>query len=319
MDKKDLSHIRRVDIEIQSYCNRKCAWCPNKTFDRSFREEMPDGVYTSLLQQLDEAGFGRNGLQGQPIRNSDEQLPTDTPVLSFIGYQECFSDIDYTKRRLNEAREILNDRVCFVTSSNGDFITKKSLENLLFTNIGIQDYDNKGLTYWENKFKELGILKIGYTESLGMLYGIHRYTESITVKLNWAEHQPLQNRGGFFKHGDLPNMKWQNDMRLRTAPCPEPEYYMNICYDGSVMPCCHLRPDNPEHKKYILGNIKDTPLVDIYYSEKAENFRKVLRQENGEYHEACLYCQKIRRENCLGSPSGWNYFCTKYQSEVNNA
>ena len=42
-----------------------------------------------------------------------------------------------------------------------------------------------------------------------------------------------------------------------------------------------------------------------------------MRIENGEYPEPCQYCQKVRPENCLGSPSGWNYFANKYQSEVN--
>ena len=317
MMERDLSHIRRVDIELQSFCNRKCDWCPNKKFDRTFRDEMPEDIYLNLLHQLNDGGFGRYGLQCQPIRNSDEQLPVDTQILSFIGYQECFSDIEFTKKRLIQAREILDDRICFVTSTNGDFITKESLENLLFTNIGIQDYDNKGLNYWLTKFKELDILPIGYTESLGMLYGIHRYIESITVKLDWSKNQLLQNRGGFFKKSDLPNHKWTNDMRKRIAPCPEPEYYINIYYDGSVMPCCHMRPDNPSHKEFILGNIKETSLIDIYYSEKAERFREQMRIENGEYPEPCQYCQKVRPENCLGSPSGWNYFANKYQSEVN--
>lgn len=314
---KNLKHIRRVDIELQSFCNRKCDWCPNKEFDRSKRDELPEDVYLSLLHQLNEQDFGKHNLQCQPIRNSDSQLPSDTQILSFIGYQECFSDIEFTKKRLNQAREILDDKICFVTSSNGDYITKDSLEHLLFTNIAIQDYDCRGLDYWSDKFNELNILPISYSDDLDMLYGIHRYVESVTVQLNWVKNQLLQNRGGYFKHGDLPNHKWENDMRKRIAPCPEPEYYINIYHDGSVMPCCHMRPDNPAHKDYIFGNIKDTPLVDIYYSEKAENFRKIMREENGDYPEPCRYCAKVRPENCLGSPSGWNYYSNKYQSEVN--
>ena len=53
--RRDLSHIRRIDIEIQSYCNRQCDWCPNKFLDRTFKEEMSDNTYSTLLKQLKEA------------------------------------------------------------------------------------------------------------------------------------------------------------------------------------------------------------------------------------------------------------------------
>ena len=155
---KNLEHIRRVDIELQSFCNRKCDWCPNKTFDRTFKKEMTDEMFSKILYQLNESGFGKKALQGHAIRNSDDMLPVDTPIISFIGYQECFSNIDLLKRRVNEAREVLDDRICFVISSNGDLITKESLENLLLTNIAIQDYDNKGLDYWLQKFKVCVVL-----------------------------------------------------------------------------------------------------------------------------------------------------------------
>ena len=46
-----LSHIRRVDIEFHSYCNRLCEWCPNKTLRRDFDDiEMQDELYTKILK-----------------------------------------------------------------------------------------------------------------------------------------------------------------------------------------------------------------------------------------------------------------------------
>ena len=307
MMERDLSHIRRVDIEFQSYCNRKCDWCPNQKFDRTFKEVMSDDVYTNLIQQLKDSGFGKDNSLFFPTKNLATQLVGTSAIISFLGYQESFSNVDLLKKRVNEARSILDDKICYVTNTNGDFLTKEALDKLLLTNVAIQDYDNKGVEWWTNRLSELGVLVIEHDKHFNMLHGVHRYIESVTVQLDWSKNMKLENRGGFFKQGDLPQYMWANNMGKRTEPCPEPEYYINIYYDGSVMPCCHMRPDNPKHKEYILGNIKDTPLVDIYYSEKAEKIREKLRVPNGDYPEPCKYCQKIRIENCFGSPSGWNY------------
>lgn len=305
--RRDLSHIRRIDIEIQSYCNRKCDWCPNKFLDRTFKEEMSDNTYSTLLKQLKEANFGDSKLF-HPVKNSEELLIGDTAILSFLGYQEPFSNIELLRKRLNEARNIFDHKMCFVTNTNGDYLSKEALKDLLMTNISIQDYDCKGVDYWRNKFKELGVLEIDFDNKRQILYGISRYAESITVTLDWIDNMELENRGGSLNKDDMPDYKWKKDMQPRTRPCAEPEYFMNIAYDGSVMPCCHLRPDNPNHKEYILGNIKDNNIVDIYYSEKAEDFREKLRYENGDYPEPCKHCHKYRAEDCIGSPSGWSYF-----------
>lgn len=312
---KNLHHIRRIDLELQSFCNRKCDWCPNKVFDRSFKEVMPDDVFTSLVNQLKEADFGKDNTMFFPDREDGKEPVGTSAILSFLGYQESFSDPELLLRRINEARSVLDDRICYITNTNGDYLTKENLEHMLLTNIAIQDYDNKGLEYWKQRFKELGILAIGYDKNLDLLHGIHRYAESVTVQLNWSKNIKLENRGGFFKQGDLPQYEWAENMEKRTRECPEPEYFITIAYDGSVMPCCHMRPDNPAHKEYILGNIKDTPLVDIYYSEKAEKIREKLRVRYGDYPEPCKYCQKKRYINCYGSPSGWNYVYGDFEKE----
>ena len=68
---------------------------------------------------------------------------------------------------------------------------------------------------------------------------------------------------------------------------------MNIDFNGVVNPCCHIRSDNPEHKKYGLGNINDTSIQEIYTSKKAQEFRKLLISKDWEnYPDPCKYCTK---------------------------
>lgn len=52
-----LEEFKKVEIEIQSYCNRKCGWCPNIEIDRSFYHEMPEHIFLKILKELKDAGF----------------------------------------------------------------------------------------------------------------------------------------------------------------------------------------------------------------------------------------------------------------------
>ena len=175
----------------------------------------------------------------------------------------------------------------------------------------IEDYDCKGLEYWKNKCYEFNI-NIKHFDEFHII-GEHPNIQTVFIKLNWPKTVQLENRGGFFEPGDLPNYLWKNNMELRTIPCAEPTYYLNISYDGSVMPCCHMRPDNPNHKEYILGNIKEQSIIDIYYSEKAQQFREQVRtRDNNKLPEPCKRCHKYRDGKITGSPDGWDYKGLEY-------
>ena len=316
-----LKHIRRVDIEFQSYCNRKCDWCPNKEFDRDFKEYLKESSYIRLLLNLKSEGFGSIlNFQSENKKRMSyvKRFTPNQPKLSFLGYQEAFGSIDIFKDRVNSAYSILPPNVELLTNSNGDFISKDSLLDLPLTTLSIMDYDSKGRDYWREKLKELDVLIIEDVENRNELIGIHENIGNVRVSLNWVENWLIEDRGGSLKKEDLPDLNWKNNCSERIVPCPEPTYYINISYDGSVMPCCHLRPDNPKHKEFILGNINDDNIKDIYYSEKAIKFRKQLQNENGDYPEPCKHCQKVRATTCIGDPEGFEYYGEKYKGNKIN-
>jgi radical SAM protein with 4Fe4S-binding SPASM domain len=51
---------------------------------------------------------------------------------------------------------------------------------------------------------------------------------------------------------------------------------MFIDWTGDVMPCCNLRSDIDSHKSYILGNIKNSSLQNIFFSPLANKLRQHL-------------------------------------------
>jgi radical SAM protein with 4Fe4S-binding SPASM domain len=152
------------------------------------------------------------------------------------------------------------------------------------------DYDCKGKKYWEDKLKENKCALIRYSNNI--LYAIHKNINLIQINLDWPKHHFLENRGGTFKPEDFPKeYKWLNECVERDFPCVEPAYYINIYHDGNVTPCCHIRPDNYNHKEFILGNIYEDSIVDIFYGKKASDFRKVMTSINySNYFAPCKNC-----------------------------
>jgi radical SAM protein with 4Fe4S-binding SPASM domain len=69
-----------------------------------------------------------------------------------------------------------------------------------------------------------------------------------------------------------------------------PFFDIYIEYNGSVVPCCNIRSDVDNHREYILGNIAEQKIIDIYLSDKATHWRNKLVYFNAEYHIPCKNC-----------------------------
>ena len=78
----------------------------------------------------------------------------------------------------------------------------------------------------------------------------------------------------------------------RTEPCMEPTYFVAIDYNGMVTPCCHIRSDEPSHQGFILGDLHNHTLKEIYESRTANMFRKHTAMGTFEFYDPCRYCNK---------------------------
>lgn len=288
------SKVRKINFEFHSYCNRECAWCPNSKLKRNNKDyEISDYLFDNLLKELKENNFGMyNGNYTSPLKRHESES-----IFSFLGFQEPFTSSDLFKKRVSEVYSALPSTVRIIANSNGDFLTKKSLDELLLTSLDIMDYDNKGIEYWENKLRDLNILVIDKNVQTEILIGIHRYVGSIKVHCNWSKHWEIEDRAGFFKKEDLQNIIWKNDLQERTFPCYEMQFNLTIDYQGNVMPCCHMRSDNIQHQDFILGNLNNSSLVDIYTSNKFLELKDNLL--NSSFPSVCKNCQKTRIENFI--------------------
>ena len=109
--------IRKIDIEIHSFCNRKCKWCSNSIYERNFYLEMTDKIFTKIIDELAIWEFSR------PI--------------SLMRYNEPLYNGELLKKRIKEIREKLpNAKIC--VNTNGDY----SVDGYDLDYITIMDYDN---------------------------------------------------------------------------------------------------------------------------------------------------------------------------------
>ncbi len=277
-----LRSIRCVEIEIHSYCNRKCQWCPNSKLRRDQIKIMPEDLYLKIMNELKEKGF--NG------------------VISYSRYNEPMADIKLLKKRVEQAKNILPG-VKLVSNTNGDYLDCLSLDRLLLDDLTVMDYDCMGLEQCLEKLKRVGarVALVDYP----FIYALYKNI-NILYYVDWPKNVEIVDRGGFLKKPvklDGKKMNWLKNKERRSNPCFEPYNFIGIDYTGRVTPCCQIRSDFSKHNKYILGDLNHQSLSGIMLDKKAVNFRDLMSSYNASrYPDPCKYCQKsagrYTRENC---------------------
>ena len=236
-----IGQLRLVEIELFSYCNRKCKWCPNREIDRTHNIYIENNVLESLILELSKYNY--NG------------------AITFSRYNEPLSHIDFLKDKLSYIKSILPN--CkLITNTNGDYVTKDNLDGLLIDELTIMDYDNLGIEKCSDKLLQCGVI-------IDKIYKNYIYAHKddmlILYYTNWRYHRNITDRGGFLKEYSMDNP--------RQFQCLEPTYFVGINYDGTVSPCCNIRNDVCITKPYIMGDLHHNSLESILNSYQYNQFR----------------------------------------------
>ena len=249
--------LKLIEIEIFSYCNRRCWFCPNSFIDRlSENRVMDEKVYLDLLNQLKEIDFAGE--------------------LTYSRYNEPTSKRDLFLKRAKQAREIL-PRAILRTNTNGDYITRDYIEELSdigFDQLWIQQYLGNNERYNHEKMRKRSEAKIN---KLGLPSKI--LTDIPGYKLEYDishRNMTIHIRSRNFEidgssRGDSIDLASEY---TRTQRCLQVSQNMYIDYNGSVMVCCALRSDVPGQESGIMGHISEDKLWNIYASEKYKPWRQ---------------------------------------------
>jgi radical SAM protein with 4Fe4S-binding SPASM domain len=272
--------LKMVEIEVHSYCNRRCWFCPNASVDRrSAVHYLPVETYQQVLREL--AGFGFGG------------------TLSFSRYNEPFADEVFFER-LRQAREALPEATLF-TNTNGDYVTPEALERAHVAgldSLAVQYYAAQGdwtpqsaAEALHKTAARLG-LEVAAVETSLRNVNMRIADPRLEIKLvsvNWDAWRV--SRGGTVSaaHAEV----------RRRAPCTYFFDKVYIDYNGSVMPCCNVRSDVAAHKGMILGAVgQDQSLADIVFGRKAVAWRRAAARYQ-DWREPCRTCEAFAMPDSL--------------------
>lgn len=284
--------LRVVEIEINGYCNRKCKWCPNSKIDRSKSMPMPFKTYMKVIRELKKHKF--------------------KGTISYSRNNEPFADFKML-RAYTLAAGIMLPKARIVSNTNGDFLTKTKILLSGIDELSIMDYDCKGM---ENCKRQLEIWGAKIEDIINNVIYANLNGVKIAYCTDWPKNTVLEDKGGFLKkEGALANAEFRADLALRDYPCVDPAYFLAIDYDGSVMPCCQMRHDNPAHEDFILGNVNTNSLEDILQSKKYIEILGNTSLCTGEdLPLPCQHCQKGVGRYTRENPS--IYFSERYRNGV---
>jgi len=265
-----------IEIETFSFCNRKCWFCTNQMVDRKTENKLlPISDYCHIIGQLKEIGF--NG------------------EISFSRYNEPLSHMEIILNRIGIARYVLGENVTLRINTNGDYLTAEYID--LLSDAGLDELWIQ--QYLGNQEKYCHDTMIRRIEKTLCRLNIVDYDELINVigsKIEYNiphEKMIIHIRGRNFcidgspRGGILPiSGKYQ-----RVLNCVQPSHNIYVDWNGSVMMCCEVRSELPQHKKWIMGNIKKDKIWKIFYTPEYIKIREII-SKYGEKTGLCRHCKQ---------------------------
>ena len=241
-----------VEISNSGMCNRKCSFCPRSDPDYpDINEFISKDLHTKIFTELSELDY--------------------RGMIIYSGYVEPLLDKKIYES-IAEARKLLpNAKIEIIT--NGDVLNKERLKKLFDSGLStllISVYD--GPEEEKNFYKicsETGLRKDQYVIR-------NRY---LPQESNFGLN--ISNRSGTLTNSEykIPAL----DTALN-AKCNYPAYTFFIDYNGDVQMCSH-----DWAKKYILGNVKNQKIIDVWLNKKFQNARKKLLFSNRDF-SPCNKC-----------------------------
>lgn len=244
--------VNVINIELSSFCNRKCSYCPMAYVDRK-QKYMDKNIWYKILKELEEIQY-----EGHIALNL---------------FNEPLLDVNLVERIRQLHRKVPNAYIKFDT--NGDYLTRKKLDmvidsgvmSLLVTRHADFEFTDvlKQEIYDYIKKLKLGefIVSESYVPGKNVTYNVnYKNTELLFCANNWKVIG--NDRGGTVEH--------LKSKGIRTLPCNNPLREMNISYDGKFKPCCNIYFGENTN----IGSVIDDGIVETYFNKKSIEYRRAL-------------------------------------------
>lgn len=282
--------IKEVRIELSGFCNRSCQYCPVSFLDKKDKnKKLPKEVLQRCIEDLKEIQYDGQVwfcLFNEPLY--DKEYLFD--VLDYVAQQlpksfiKIVSNGDYLNA--DYFRELLQHKVDELTISvhyDGKWSLEKQKQKMyeIMSRIKIE----------ENGEWEEGTDRLIFEVSPSVYQS--KYLSYFSLRSEDFDAHGM-DRGGVLNHGIL-----QLD---NLDHCDAVMHELNISYDGTVVPCCNMCSDTLEIKPWTYGTVtKDRGIFEIYTSNKAADFRKILFAPRENVKETPVPCRTCSVAECDGN------------------
>lgn len=260
--------VSKIEIEVSSYCNRVCSFCPNSFLDRrGAKKFMTDELYTKILTDLASVDYAGS--------------------IRFHRYNEPLADRAYIIRRIRESTRLLPGAEAKIFT-NGDYLTVDYLDEL--REAGVREiiltvYPGEHQEYSDELMREKVYARLS---ALGLPYNVFRLEPNFIAALvdyhpalkllvraqNFAT--PVMSQGGPLTL-DRGGSVQTGATYQRRSPCIVVFNELQVELDGTVVPCCNIRTDNPDHQRYRIGRIgEDGDVFQVWSNAAYTEWRRRL-------------------------------------------
>ena len=241
-----------VEISESGVCNRKCSFCPRSASDfKEVKEFISPKLHCKLIDELKNENY-----QG---------------VVRYSGFVEPLLDKNIFNLISEVSSKLPLARSEIVT--NGDVLNRIRLKKLFKAGLStllISVYDGpEDAIKFEKMCLEENLKPSQYVIR-------HRYySKEKDFGLT------ISNRAGMMENAEFKINALKEPLKEK---CFYPSYTFFMDYNGDVLMCPH-----DWGKKVILGNLNNENLIDIWFSKKSMQIRKMLNKANRNF-TPCNVC-----------------------------
>lgn len=249
--------VQRIVIELFSYCNRRCGFCPNAEGTRlRDKRVLPEPVFSRIVEDLQSVSYDK--------------------LMYWHLYNEPMSALDILLPRMSAARQAL-PLATFAMNTNGDYLNAETLAELqqaglnrMYVSIYGPDHGKWDEGYISNRVakmaEQLGLAGPMKSEP-GRSHVIVGKVDAVTIRVSGLNLWDT----GYDRGGLVPELSLS-----RSSPCLAPFTELNIDHRGYVIPCCNIYTDRPEHLEYTVGNVNGSDIFDIFSGSALQRWRRDL-------------------------------------------
>ncbi len=281
----------RMWVELCSDCNLRCVMCPNKELHPEQRGFMDVETFHKVVDEA--AGF----IHEMALHHRGESLkhPQATKMIAYAARH-----IPVTKLH-----------------TNGTLLDERTCEELVDSGLSRISFSFDGFTKEEYEKIRVGADFEKTLENIKTLLKVRRGKKSMkpavaveVIKLNETqlEKEKRQRFVTEFKALGVDQFifkkphNWAGHLdieqnRNQYAPCTFLWNALLVLWNGDVSPCAQ-----DFFATYILGNIHQKSLKEIWNDEPQQKLRRALSERRHTDFTACRECDRLWRDTFLGIP-----------------